>query len=814
MITDIEELIKVLKSKLSDYLALHGIDNPTKHFSCIAPEHEDKTPSMNMHKDGTFIKCHSCGKNLDIFSASAILDEYPNEGSEFITGCVFKLADKLGIKYNIISSSSEKIALKQNYLRAYKIVCDYIKDVTKENSTEAFIKELDKRKWPKLESIKAGLGCVHSFKDVLNLLLNNGFTKEFIDLIGLMRADVFNKDNILFSIFDEYGHPIAFYSRDTKFEEKKLAYENRDKLDISNSKSPMKFNSTANFTGIYEKSLNPYGLHDIKNSHTVILVEGHGCKHSLRLNGIDNVIALGGLAFNDQLVNKLVRLGVTKLVLLLDNDNKGKEKVKSIIKQFYGKMLLDLAVLDLASVYNDVKDPDELIRKKSVEAFRQIPEKNALEWYAINELFDKTDSYLALQEVIPIIALEKSPINRRRIESIIADITNLDKNDIHDEVEQKISSSKDRKGEIALKVLDEAKDILISNPSAIDAVNNLINTKLGNIGSNDNNEDLFSNVEVLRELGRRQEQQDLNIEDPVCKTGFNEFDRLIQLPLEEALVLVPGSPNTMKTTLSLNKALGVLRSTQDSIVILHTTDDSRNIYFDRLVSCLSGIKINWIKKPGIFLDETLQRKRNDAYKELTEYIRSGRLIIKDVIHGDTVEYHGKLVRHYRDKNPSKPLFVVCDNFHRLNTEIGESESRLKYKYISAMMKDYTTKYSCIEWCTVEMNKMRMYERHTTPETIAEAGSIQFDANLILFLYNEVNSLREEAKKVFNSTSIEYHKDAGYIHKPIIRPLIEMLVLKNKVSEFKGSLWYKGFAELGYVEQITKNELDELIGGDS
>lgn len=810
MITEISELLHAVKMKLPDYLQEQGISDPFKKFTCLSKSHNDSHPSMQLHKDGKFIKCFSCERSFDIFSLAHELEDKPIDGDGFLKENVYYLADKFGIKYNIVSSNSEKIALKQNYLRAYKIVADYIEKTTADSATDAFEREIKKRKWKKKESIELGLGCVKSFSDVINVLKVNGFSSDFIDLVGLNRRDLFSEDNVLFTIYDQFSRPIAFYARDTRFEEKKLTYENRDKFDASNMKMPMKFNSTANFTGIYEKSTNPYGIHDIKNFHKAIVVEGHGCKHSLRLSGIDNVIALGGLAFNEQLVDKLVKLGVTNLVFILDNDDKGQEKLKNIVRQYYGKLPLELSVIDIASSYSDIKDPDEFLRKYSVEAFKQLIEKNALEWYAVNELFEKGDAYVVLQDIIPIIALERSPINRRRIESIISDITGIDKQDIHDEVEQKITLSKDRKGEVALKVLDEAKEILISNPSAIDAVTNLINNKLTNINKTSSDEDLYSSNEVLRELAKMQDQEDAGVEAPIIKTGWEEFDKAIQLPPEEAFCLLPASPNSGKSTKCISLANGILDNNDNVMVIIHTTDDSRNVYFNRLVANRTRVKMNWLKRPGHYLNDELKQKRNDAYKVLTEYIRNDRLIIKDVIHGDTVEYHGKLIQHYREKYPNRHIFVICDNLHRLNTEAEFGESRQKYKYISAMMKSYTTKYQCIEWCTVEMNKMGMYEKHTTPNTIAEAASLQFDANLIVFLWNEINALREQAVQVFNSTIMEFYPELGYVHKPIIKPIIEALVLKNKLTEFKGSLYYKFHPEIAVYDSISYQEFKEII----
>lgn len=573
----------------------------------------------------------------------------------------------------------------------------------------------------------------------------------------------------------------------------------------------MKYNSTANFTGIYEKPLCPYGINDVKDFHKVILVEGHGCKHSLKLNDVHNAIALGGLALSDVTIDKLISLGATALVLCLDNDDKGRSRIKEILTKYYGKKPIDFFVIDMSSLGSGVKDPDEVIRKLSIDAFKQIPEKNALEWYATQELYEKSDVYAVVETIAPLIALERSPINRLKIESIISDMTEISKDIIHAEVEQRISTSKDRKSEYALKIFEEAKELISMNPEALGAAINLIETKIGALNTNSNNEDLFSSTECLKELACIQEAEESEEQDPVLVTGFNEFDKYIPLPVEEAFILLLSPPNGMKSSFCINKALGVLRNNDDAIVVIHTIDDSRTVYINRLIAAITKIKINWIKRPNTYLDKDMNKKRLEAYKIISEYIRTGRLIIKDISHGGTVEYHGRLVQYVREKNPGKPMFVICDNLHRLETEAGfEEGGRAKYKYISGLMKSYTTKYSCIELNTVEMTKQGMYEKPSNASSIAEAASLQFDANLILFIWNEINVLREDAELTFNAKVMEYDRDLGYYFRDSVNPVLEVLVLKNKLSEFKYSLFYKVWPELALVEDITNIEAKEIV----
>lgn len=788
-----------------------GVKDPYKKFKCLEPEHAktDTDPSMSMYKDCSFVKCFGCNLTASIFTLASLLEGKPESGPDWVKDNLFYLADKYGIKYNIINNGAERAALKHSYLRAYKIVEDYITLTASKNPTEALEKEISKRKWKKKECIDLGLGCVNKFSEMISILESNGFSKEFIDMVGLNRADIFNSDSVIFTIYDELSRPIAFYSRDTKFEEKKAKYD-EESLDIADAykpRKPMKYNSTANFPGIYEKPLYPYGLHDIRNFHKIILVEGHSCKMSLRLNGIDNVIALGGLEFSEATINKLISLGVTAFVLLLDNDSRGIQKVKSIINKYYGKISVDLYVIDISS-FTDVKDPDEFLRKYSADAFRSLPEKNALEWFAINELCENSDPYTVIESLSNLIALERSPINRLRIEDVISDMTNIEKNVIHAEVEQKISLSKDRKSEYALKIFEEARDLVSMNPNAIEAAMNLIDTKIGALNNNSDDDDLYSANETLKALSLMEEMEDNGLQIPIIKTGIYELDKYSPIPANEAFIIVPASPNAMKSTLFVNLADNILDLNEDTVVLIHTIDDSRNVYLNRLLAKRTNIPMNWLKNPNYYLDDEMNKKRKEAYQYLSDLIISGRLIIKDIRHGNSVEYHTRLVQKTRDKIGSKNLVVFCDNFHKLTTSAVENEKD-KWPYISSMIKSATTKYGCVEFNTVELNKNDMYIRHTDPNTIKETGSIQYDANMIIFLWNEINALRENATLYHESKVLDYDEQVGYYHRTENKPVIEGIILKNKLSDYKKSIFLKGHPETALLEDISTREVLEL-----
>lgn len=815
MITSYEELITVLKGKLSEYLSLLEVGNPAKKFSCLHPDHDDKSPSMSLSQDGLFVKCFSCGRSGDIFTVANWLEDKPLTGEEFIKENVLYLADKFELKYSIINKNNEsKMALKHAYLRAYKIVADYINEVADKNPTDLFREELNKRKWGKTKSTDFGIGCVWSFNDVSTLLKNNGFNEDSIKLLGLERSDLFNEDNLIFTIYDEFNRPIAFYARDIKYEAKKEAYEKRDKLDLK-IRNPSKYNSTGNLMGIYEKQLHSYGLNDIKNCHKILIVEGHGCKHHLKLCDIHNVIALGGLELTETTLNKLKSLGVTKIQLVLDNDVVGVEKTKNIIRKYFGKTTIEFSVVEFGSIYPNVKDPDEFLRKYGAEKFNSLQEMDSLNWLIHKELESKVEVLTIIQNIIPLIVEEKSPLVRMQAIKTIAKLTNFAESVLTEEVNHKISLSKDRKGEYMVKVLEETKELLLNNPDSCESAMFALQSKLIVLNQNHDNEEQFSSSEMLNSLRKQQEKEDSADDTIIIKTGYEELDDYCELPTNEAFVLTVGPPNTGKSSFLISNALNILEYNKNAMVIMLTIDDARAVYVNRMISILSKIRMNWIKFPDYFLDKDRALLRSQAYDKIAEYVRDERLIIKDVNHGNSVEYYGRLIEEYRKKYSDRNIVAFCDNLHKLTLDTKSPNTKNVTQEVSALMKSYTTKYDCINWSTVEMTKANMYVKPTDPSAIADTASLQYDSNLIFYLWNDINVNREKSKLKFTSQVTDIDKNTKrYIYRSTEKPIIECLILKNKLSDRKGSVFFKFHPEIATFESISKQEVIDIAGEDS
>ena len=177
-ITDIDEVVTLLRSKLPEYLALKlGDDfNYNKKFKCFA--HDDNDPSMHLNPKtgGETVKCFSCGFYGDIFTCAEHFDNLPTNGAEWLKVTIPTLCDELGIDFSIGALTEEDKAR----LQLYKIAQD-ISDIlaTQKYTDNEYLVE---RNW--IQPF-ASLGTIDS--DLLiERLIEKGWSSDYIFSTGLI----------------------------------------------------------------------------------------------------------------------------------------------------------------------------------------------------------------------------------------------------------------------------------------------------------------------------------------------------------------------------------------------------------------------------------------------------------------------------------------------------------------------------------------------------------------------------------------------------------------------------------------------------
>jgi DNA primase len=364
-------------------------------LKCICPFHNDKHPSMLISPDKGIAYCFACNSGGDIFSFYQKI-----EGVDF-TQAVKDLAEKTGVTVEgpvgPSVSKDEKTRIKQCITAAHAFFIQALQASTK--ATDYLVK----RGIDSTVSKQFGLAYAPDSGTALHdHLLKQGFSQTEILKAGLASERELNgtlfdrfRDRLLFPIYDPKGEVIAFGGRTL----------GDDKAKYINSPEGL----------LYNKSQVLYGYNfakdAIRDSASVILVEGYFDVLACFRAGLHNAVAVSGTALTEQHVTLLKRF-VKKVILCLDQDEAGK---KAALRAFE---LCSKEEIDVYYATINGKDPDEALQA-SREDFIQAVTQNTLPYIDANlSRFTKESitsieqKKLCLQTILPLVRMLPSAVER------------------------------------------------------------------------------------------------------------------------------------------------------------------------------------------------------------------------------------------------------------------------------------------------------------------------------------------------------------------------------------------------------------------
>jgi hypothetical protein len=239
----------------------------------------------------------------------------------------------------------------------------------------------------------------------------------------------------------------------------------------------------------------------------------------------------------------------------------------------------------------------------------------------------------------------------------------------------------------------------------------------------------------------------------------------------------------------------------DAIVIYHSIDDTAEQLIPKFVSIAEGsrdLTLNQVMDPNYYLrtghgDELLE-KRDMGYNVFESLIDDGRLVLRDANNGNSLSYADAQIRHFKNKYPNRNIVYILDNFHKLHDFGGGGDERVRFKKVSNMMKNLATKHHIAVITTIEYRKTQV-GRKAGNEDISETKQIEYDANIIAHLHNEVHEKGDDAAK-FHTALVDGN--------PVRMPIIELNIGKNKVSGFKNKLWFEFYPDYSDFRNIDES----------
>ena len=327
------------------------------NFNGLCPFHSEKTPSFTVFPATQSFYCFGCGaggdsitftmrmENLDYVSAVKLLASRSGITLPEETGSIGK--NEIG-RQRIIDMNKEAARFFHSMLldeKIGKIGREYI--ITKRQLQMSVIKHF-------------GIGYApDSFNALRDHLRKLGYTDDemvagFLCNRSKKNNSVFDlfRHRIIFPIFDLTGNVIAFGGR-----------------RIDDARDPNKYLNT-NDTAAFKKSKNLYALNFAKNhsSEYLILCEGYMDVIALHAAGFENAVATLGTAITSEQARIFSRY-TKKVIISYDYDEAGQ---RAADKAFKNLQEVGIDVRILKSDSNEVKDPDEYIKKYGKEKFSKL----------------------------------------------------------------------------------------------------------------------------------------------------------------------------------------------------------------------------------------------------------------------------------------------------------------------------------------------------------------------------------------------------------------------------------------------------------
>lgn len=331
---------------ISDYLDLK---QRGRNYVAVCPFHDDHSPSLVVSRERQMFTCFTCKTSGNVFS---FVMKYENVS---FPEAVQTVAKKIGYTLKGDFSNFKESKYKKEYEIMDFVTKYYTNNINTTSGINA-LKYLENRGITKDIIKEFNIGLAFDKRDDLyNILLKKNYSLEDLSDLGLVNKINLNVydtfiNRIMIPIENLQGSVVGFTGRIYNGEEDTAKYLNTKETKIF-KKGSILFN--------YHNARNA-----IRETKTVVVVEGNMDAITLSAKGIKNVVALMGVAMSQVQIDTLKKLNVP-IILMLDNDAAG---LDATLKN--GELLRKAGIDTRVVRLSGAKDPDEYIRAKGVDALK------------------------------------------------------------------------------------------------------------------------------------------------------------------------------------------------------------------------------------------------------------------------------------------------------------------------------------------------------------------------------------------------------------------------------------------------------------
>ncbi len=360
-----------------------------RDFRGLCPFHGDKDPSFYVSPHKGIFHCFGCAVGGSVFNFLMRI-----ESISFVDA-VRTLAQRYGVDLpqNTASGHSMGRSEKERFLNTIEAAYAYFRKNL--DAHPPVTDYLENRGIPRSWFEAIGFGFAPDSWDGMEAYLGRSglHTRDAVSL-GLIKPrqtgghyDYF-RSRVMIPIRDINGNMVAFGGR------------------IYGEGDPKYLNSPEN--ALFRKRGVLYGLdaakEAIKSQGFVILVEGYFDQISLRVRGVENVVAPLGTALGTEQV-RLIRRFTSDVITIFDGDEAGLRAARRAIPLFIAEGMEPRCL-----ILTEDKDPDEAINRIGADAFRKMANQaGSMIDFLLDSLQDRYDlrsingRNLALEDCIPVL---------------------------------------------------------------------------------------------------------------------------------------------------------------------------------------------------------------------------------------------------------------------------------------------------------------------------------------------------------------------------------------------------------------------------
>lgn len=286
------------------------------------------------------------------------------------------------------------------------------------------------------------------------------------------------------------------------------------------------------------------------------------------------------------------------------------------------------------------------------------------------------------------------------------------------------------------------------------------------------------------------------------KTGFECLDKAFDGGIKNGFVIIAGDSNLGKTAVLSQLEHQVVTNNENVYVMSFSLDDPMNDKIPRIVASRNKVLINAVKTPKRYTQYPMMLVRrleglNTLRKETDKYA-----LYDSTFSTNVEDIQNEILakkQYFESIGQDKQIVVFIDNFHDLTVKSRSFPSENeKYDFIAQWCSDIATNVDIPLIASGELKKTNTTNRPVSDD-IRTAVKIKYEAKAIILVYNEVHYKAEGAKVYFNRKGVEQKQ-----------PIMELHFAKNKMSTYKGRLFYEFYPDLARLEPVSNDQSRSFI----